>query len=367
MNACIRKGNQIKNVYHCYNCGAEGNMLTLYCELKGITGEDRFKIAYKEIRREMTGGEHPFNYSHSSQKKPVMEAELADRTKINQVYIELLNLLHLSEKHDSLLKERGLTDEAIRRFRFCSTPVYGTEVLARRLLYKDLKLSGVPGFYLNNRGNWDIAFYKKYSGYLCPVQDVEHNLIGFQIRLDMPINNRKYTWLSSTGREKGVSSGSPAAFFGNPKDKTVCVTDGVLKGLIAHEFSGRTFIGNPGINNYKGLEKVLTILKDYGVETVMDYYDMDRQMKIACDHKDKFCSKCDLNLKEGAICPYKERKRNEIRKGSNRLYQMCEERSLRYRRKNWDLDIDGTWAGNFKGIDDYWKPYVIQQRTKRLL
>lgn len=30
--------------------------------------------------------------------------------------------------------------------------------------------------------------------------------------------------------------------------------------------------------------------------------------------------------------------------------------------KKWDLDSDGNWAGNFKGIDDYWKPYVDRQR-----
>ena len=337
-------------------------MLTLYCELKGITGPDCFKIAYREIREQVVRGGQSSYPAFDDQRRSVVEAEPADYGKRNLVYRELLKLLHLSEEHGSLLKERGLTDEAIRRNQFCSTPSYGTEALARRLLHKDLSLSGVPGFYLNSRGNWDIAFYKKNSGYLCPVPDIEGNLIGFQIRLDVPFHGRKYIWLSSSGREKGVSSSSPAAFFGNPHDKTVCVTDGVLKGLIAHEFSGNTFIGNPGVNNYKGLKMLLDRLADYGVKEVIDYYDMDRLMKISCDHKDKSCVKCDFVLKEGDICPYKEQKRNEIRMGSNQLYQMCEERSIRYRRKNWDLDTDGTWAGNFKGIDDYWKPFINRQR-----
>ncbi len=365
MNACVRRGNRIKNVYHCFGCGAEGNMLTLYCELMGITGEDCFKVAYREIRERLARGGYSSNYAGSRTRKAAVEAEPADSVKRNQVYTELLKLLQLSQGHSLLLKERGLTEEAIKRFRFCSTPVYGTEALARRLLQKDLSLSGVPGFYLNDRGNWDIAFYKKHSGYLCPVPDVDRNLIGFQIRLDQPLDGRKYIWLSSPGREKGASSGSPAAFFGDPRDKTVCVTDGVLKALIAHEFSGLTFIGNPGVNNYKGLDNVLTTLADYGVKEVIDYYDMDRQMKIVCDHNDKACAKCGLHLKAGDICPHKEKKRNEIRKGSNRLYQMCEEHAIRYRRKSWDLDADGTWAGNYKGIDDYWKSYVIQQRRMK--
>lgn len=364
MNACIWKGNRIKNVYHCYNCGAEGNMLTLYCELMGITGPDCYKIAYREIRGRLAGGGYSSSQAYNIRKPSVVEADPADSIKRNQVYSELLKLLQLSEQHRLLLRERGLSEEAIERFRFRSTPIYGTEALARKLLLKDLSLSGVPGFYLNSRGNWDIAFGKKYSGYLCPVPDIEGNLIGFQIRLDVPVHDRKYVWLSSAGREKGVSSNSPAAFFGNPCDASVCVTDGVLKGLIAHEFSGRTFIGNPGVNNYKGLELLLAALVKNGVKEVIDYYDMDRQMKIICDHNDKSCGKCDLEGKEGAVCPNKKRKRTEIRKGSNRLYALCQEQSIRYRRKQWDLDTDGSWAGNFKGIDDYWKPYVERQRRE---
>jgi len=362
MNACIWKGNRIKNVYHCYNCGAQGNMLTLYCELKGITGPDCFKIAYREIRGQLAVGGYPLNQAYEIRKPSVVEAEPADSTKRNRVYRELLKLLNLTDWHLSLLRERGLSEEAIKRLQFRSTPVYGTEELARKLLIKDFSLSGVPGFYLNNRGNWDIAFGKKHSGYLCPVPDISGDLIGFQIRLDIPIHGRKYIWLSSAGREKGVSSSSPAAFFGNPYDKRVCVTDGVLKGLIAHEFSGRTFIGNPGVNNYRGLEQLLTVLTGNGVEEVIDYYDMDRQMKIICDHNEKLCGTCGLKFTEGAVCPHKERKRNEIRKGSNRLYEMCQARSIRYRRKKWDLDTDGSWAGNYKGIDDYWKPYVDRLR-----
>lgn len=108
----------------------------------------------------------------------------------------------------------------------------------------------------------------------------------------------------------------------------------MLKGLIAHEFSDRTFIGNPGVNNYRGLEQLLTVLAGNGVKEVIDYYDMDRQMKIICDHIEKYCDTCGLEFTKGAVCPYKERKRNEIRKGSNRLYEMCQARSIRYRRKS---------------------------------
>lgn len=51
---CIRKNGELKNVYHCYHCGAAGNMLTLYAELSGIYGRNRYKEAYREIKQELS-------------------------------------------------------------------------------------------------------------------------------------------------------------------------------------------------------------------------------------------------------------------------------------------------------------------------
>ena len=51
---CIRKNGELKNVYHCYHCGASGNMLTLYAELSGIYGRNRYKEAYREIRQALS-------------------------------------------------------------------------------------------------------------------------------------------------------------------------------------------------------------------------------------------------------------------------------------------------------------------------
>ena len=51
---CIRKNGELKNVYHCYHCGAAGNMLTLYAELSGIYGRNRYKEAYREIRQALS-------------------------------------------------------------------------------------------------------------------------------------------------------------------------------------------------------------------------------------------------------------------------------------------------------------------------
>lgn len=49
MNFRILKDGEPANTYHCYCCGEKGNMLTLYADLKGLWGTDRYKKAYREI------------------------------------------------------------------------------------------------------------------------------------------------------------------------------------------------------------------------------------------------------------------------------------------------------------------------------
>jgi len=49
----------------------------------------------------------------------------------------------------------------------------------------------------------------------------------------------------------------------------------------------------------------------------------------------------------------KREKRDQIRKGCLKLYEICEELSLGCSRATWDTDADGMWQENYKGIDDW--------------
>ena len=51
--------------------------------------------------------------------------------------------------------------------------------------------------------------------------------------------------------------------------------------------------------------------------------------------------------------PQKSRKRDTIRKGCLKLYDMCERLGLNCQRISWDTDADGLWLGNYKGVDDW--------------
>ena len=102
---CVWKDGKIKNTYHCYNCGAQGNMLQLYAELCGISGEKRYKNAYWKIMHRLkqeAKGVLPISMKQEAEKLEEMKAfssEPADYRKRDQVYRALLDMLHLKEEH----------------------------------------------------------------------------------------------------------------------------------------------------------------------------------------------------------------------------------------------------------------------------
>ena len=81
---------------------------------------------------------------------------------------------------------------------------------------------------------YGIQFHKKASGILIPVCALDGRVEGFQIRLDHPIEDKKYIWFSSSNQFRGASIGGPVHFIGNPAAKTVYVTEGALKANVAH-------------------------------------------------------------------------------------------------------------------------------------
>ena len=359
-NFSVIKQGEISNVYHCYNCGAKGNMLTLYADLKGLWGSDRCKEAYHQIRDGQQYGQQEAPYRQKqlerrAQMKKEEYAKPADLCKRDEVYRALLGMLHLSEAHRNDLRRRGQTEEEIQYMEgqgYVSTACQDSATIARRLLKKGYDLEGVPGFFVNGNGDWEIAFYKKNSGYLCPVWSEEGLLVAFQIRLDVPYGKRKYIWLTSAKLKKGCSSGCPVSLSGSADAKQVYVTEGILKAEIAYRRSGETYLGNPGVSNHKDLARALQALKERGLEEVIEAYDMDKMMRLDCRRDyDSACSTC--GQKGMDECPKKRTKRDNIRKGCLKLYQICGELGIPCRRLLWDSDGRGMWLGNYKGIDDW--------------
>jgi hypothetical protein len=246
----------------------------------------------------------------------------------------MLNMLTLSKEHRRHLNEvRGLTDEQIDKLQYRSTPpFYSCKKIARVLREKGCTLEGVPGFYMKD-GEWTVKFYSKTAGILIPVRGIDGLIRGMQIRLDVPIKDEgadadksgtKYIWLSSAGKEMGVSSGSPVHFVGDPFARAVYLTEGFLKADVAHFLMNRSFIAIAGVNNTAQLELMFTLLKENGTEIIVEAADMD-----------KF--------------------RNEnVDRGVSNIYLIAKKCGLELRRL--------TWNPNYKGIDD-WQLALKRQQT----
>ncbi len=139
--------------------------------------------------------------------------------------------------------------------------------------------------------------------------------------------------------------------IGDLAAERVYLTEGALKGTIAHYLSGATFVCVAGVNQYRNLKPVLERMKGYGMKQLLEAYDMDKKMKVACNKHDSKCAVC--FERSPVICQHKAEKRRIIQNGCNKVYEICRELSLPMNRMVWDMDESGEWNGKHKGIDDY--------------
>lgn len=312
--------------WRCNYCGKHGGMLALYAGIKNMSTSD----AYREISDILMNGEYSsYSYNTSApaslKREQTVQAQLADIETVHNTLSAMLDMLTLSKAHrDHLKNVRGLTDEQIDELKYRSTPpfYYGKKI-ARVLMEKGYTVKGVPGFYMKD-GVWTAAFSSKLAGILIPVRGIDRTIRGMQIRLDVPIKDdgadedksgTKYVWLSSSGKDMGVSSGSPVHFVGDPFARTVFITEGFLKADVSHYLMNRSFLAIAGINNTAKLELMFNMLKENGTQVIVEAADMD-----------KF--------------------RNEnVSRGVSNIYMTAKKCGLDFRRL--------TWNPNYKGIDDW--------------
>ncbi len=299
-----------KNVFRCNYCGAYGGMIALYAKVHGVENS----TAYREICDSLRGACMARVVPTAPADLPARETAPASPDERDQTYRMLFSLLTLSRTHKENLTARGLSEEDIYRYGYKSTPAFGFTRLIDTLESLGCRLEGVPGFY-RKEGHWLTAFCSNCSGIVIPVVSIEGKVQGAQIRLDRPVNDRKYIWFSSSDKDGGTGAGSPAHFVGDPADAVVYITEGALKATIAHALSGKTFAAVAGVNQYTALEELLRRLKTNGTQTVVETYDMDKQTN------------------------------EHVENGCRRLIELCGQYGFQVRRL--------TWNPQYKGIDDY--------------
>lgn len=322
--------NAEKGLFGCFQCGTGGTLTDLFILSTGYSG-DR-KTVWKEIGRLLGEQTEPVKEAPFQVKENAAEAKRADARIIDKTYHTLLSMLELNPEHKENLLKRSLSEREIKKGLFASLPK-DREGICRKLLAAGCTLEGVPGFFKNRRGEWELS---GRPGYLCPSYQMGY-IIGLQIRVDKPLNGRKYTWVSSPMKQKGTSSGSPFTYLGDKNARKVLVTEGILKAYVIYILLGKRMavLGVPGVNT---THQAIQFLKQLRPDTVFEAYDMDKCMEVA-DEND-------------------ERKKEMINKAKDKLHKDLNKSRIEVRSIYWDKDHStGIWKGNYKGLDDFlaWK------------
>ena len=270
--------------FWCHNCGTGGNAVTLYADHnpsgQKLTGAEAYRelIANPYVRCE--------EQTVDNTSRPTKGLRPIDER--SQVYLDLLRLLPLSDRHYINLRNRGMSDTIINGNMYRSVP---TDFKTRMDIIRDLSrkhdLSGIPGFYTKD-GNWLLSNCHN-SGILIPVCDRFDRIQGLQIRFDDPPpkfvtdqnGNRvkkagdRFRWLSSGGDyyENGTGISSYIHVVGDTSSDTLHITEGAMKADVASYLSGGAlFIGLTGVQNVRYLAEVI---RDLSPQHIRECIDMD--------------------------------------------------------------------------------------------
>ena len=329
--------NFAKNLWRCNYCNEGGGMLALYGKLYGISNSEAYREICDALQNGLTAPE--YTVKELPEKTDVEQSALASPQEIHQTFSMLLELLTLSPQHRKHLQEvRGLTDEQIERLGYKSTPpFYLCRSLTEKLRSRGCKVEGVPRFYVGKDDKWTVNFNSITAGIIIPARGIDGMIRGAQIRLDTPIRDQesdpdksgtKYLWLSSSSKKRGVSSGSPVHFVGDPFARVVYVTEGLLKADVANYLMDRSFAATAGANNVNKLDMLFALLAANGTEVIIEAEDMDKYHNAA------------------------------VSKGASKIYLMARSHGLECRRLTWDP--------NYKGIDD-WQLAMRQKKERNIM
>lgn len=318
--------------FWCHNCGTGGNAVTLYADFNPGMKRLSTKEAFLELLRLPNVHCHESFTEYATSKteriRPVHER--------SQIYLEMLSLLPLEDKHYQNLKSRGLSDEMIRGNMYKSLPTSSKDrkrIISHLTAHFDL--SDMPGFYTKEL-QWQMACCQ-HSGFFIPVCDRYNQIQGLQIRLDegppkivtYPDGRRvkkkgdRFRWLSTRGSfyQNGTGISSYIHIVGDQNCDTLRITEGPLKADIASYLSGgELFLGLTGVQNLKHLGEIVAQLNP---KRILECIDMD----VRCNP--------------------------DVQRAQAKIQSICMPLCEEYR--------TFTWPPNQKGIDDW----LLFEKLKR--
>ena len=206
----------------------------------------------KEFNREQYERYLAQKEAQERDKKQFLADNALDADGRDKAIKKLARHVGLSDRHREDLKNRGLSDRQIENGLFFSIDPW------KRF---NLNLTeNLPG--IHHKGD---RFATRDSGYACVIFDKQGRAIGWQLRREGITKGNKYKWAKSSFSSHLPNGELPITIIkpdGN-EDKTLCLSEGILKPAIASHRRDLAVCGAAGGYFSGSPEQLTEIISDY--------------------------------------------------------------------------------------------------------
>lgn len=285
-----------KQMYYCFGCGAGGNVFTFLMEYENFS----FPEALKYLA-ERAGMELPEEELNEEAKRAMDEkARLREMNKLSANYFYYLLHSKRGQKGLAYLKNRGITDETIKRFGLGYADIYNDD------LYRFLKSKGYSDEELKDsalvtiderRGGSD----KFWNRVMFPIMDVNNRVIGFGGRV-MGDGSPKYLNSKETKLFDKSRNLYGLNFARSSRKKEIILCEGYMDVISMHQAGFTNAVAALGTAFTSGHG---TLLKRY-TENVILSFDSDEAGQRAILRAIPILKEAGLTVRVLDLTPYKD-------------------------------------------------------------
>ena len=285
-----------KQMYYCFGCGAGGNVFTFLMEYENFS----FPEALKYLA-ERAGMELPEEELNEEAKRAMDEkAKLREMNKLSANYFYYLLHSKRGEKGLAYLKNRGITNETIKRFGLGYADIYNDD------LYRFLKSKGYTDEELKDsalvtidevRGGSD----KFWNRVMFPIMDVNNRVIGFGGRV-MGEGSPKYLNSKETKLFDKSRNLYGLNFARSSRKKEIILCEGYMDVISMHQAGFTNAVAALGTAFTSGHG---TLLKRY-TENVILSFDSDDAGQRAILRAIPILKEAGLTVRVLDLTPYKD-------------------------------------------------------------
>ena len=163
-----------KQMYHCFGCGVGGNVFTFVMEYENFTFQEAIKLLAERAGMELPQRE----MSEAERKKADYKSTLLEMNKSAAAYFHYLLKNKQGEKGYAYLKNRGITDETIKKFGLGYSDIYRDDLYQylRKKGFSDEQLKDSSLVYIDEAKGANDKFWNRV---MYPILDVNNRVIGF--------------------------------------------------------------------------------------------------------------------------------------------------------------------------------------------